>query len=174
MERGKKMNEEREVLKGTTAFLTEDAGIIEKEEIKSILPHRGTKLLLDQVLITAQKITGKFRVTKEVCQGHAVLNGKLVLKGSDLLDMAAQLLAVWMAQNSDFKENGAVIREYKGAKFRKPIFPGELLVLEMDKEDTLARVFREGKIITVTGERFLAKVKNEIRAEIYPVKLFIG
>lgn len=168
------MNEERKVLKGTTAFLTEDAGIIEKEEIESILPHRGTKLLLDRILITAQKITGKFRVTKEVCQGHAVLNGKLVLKGSDLLDMAAQLLAVWVAHNSDFEGNGVVIREYKGAKFRKPIFPGELLVLEIDAKDALVRVFKGGKIIIAIGKRFLAKVEDEIKAEVYSVKLFIG
>lgn len=168
------MNGERKVFKDTTAFLTEDNRIIEKEGIKSILPHRGTKLLLDQVLITAEEIIGKFRVTKEVCEGHAVFNGELVLRGSDLLDMAAQLLGVWLAQSPDFEGKRTVIRGYKGAKFRKPIFPGELLVLEMNTEDTLARVLKERKIIIAIGKRFLAKVEDEIKAEIYSVEIFIG
>jgi len=166
----------RKIFRGVVNFLKrEEKIIINKEQIGLILPHRGRMLLLDRVVITAQKIMGEFIVTNEVCDGHAVLEGKLVLKGSDLFDMAAQLLGVWAAQHSDaeFKGKKTVIREYGGAKFRNPIFPKEFLVMEIDPENASAQVMVGRDIIITKGEKFSARVGKEKKAEISSVELII-
>jgi len=166
----------RKIFRGVVDFLKrEEKIIIDKEQIELILPHRGRMLLLDRVVITTQKIMGEFTVTHEVCDGHAVLEEKLVLKGSDLFDIAAQLLGVWAAQHSDaeFKNRKTVIREYGGAKFRNPIFPGELLVMEIDPENASAQVLVGRDIIITKGEKFSARVGKERKAEISFVELII-
>jgi len=164
----------RKVIKGVTHFLKKEKRIINKEQIESILPHRGRMLLLDRVIITAKKITGEFTVTKEVCEGHAVLDGEVLLKGSDFLDMAAQLLGVWTAQGSNFEGRKTVIREYGGAKFRKPTSPGELLVLEIETDNVSADdVYGDGRLIIAKGENFLARVGEERKTEVYSVELVI-
>ncbi len=140
----------------------------------SILPHRGDKLLLDKVTITTKKIIGEFKVTNEVCEGHAVLDGKLVMKGSDVLDMAAQLLGVWLAQHTGHIEASnkrVMVREYGGAKFRKPIYPDEVLTLEVDAESVSAEVFSDDKLIIAKGSNFSARAGEEIKANIYSVEL---
>jgi len=73
---------------------------ISELEIEEILPHRDRMLLLNRVIITEKEIVGTFNITEEVCEGHA-FKGNKVFKGSDLLDMAAQLLGVWSAQYED-------------------------------------------------------------------------
>lgn len=149
--------------------------VIDKEKIQLILPHRGPKLLLDKVTINTEKISGEFLVTEAVCEGHVVWEGKSVLPGAYLFEMAAQLLGVWTAQHSDFKfeSRKTVVREYGGAKFRKPIFPEELLVLEVNANNVSAEILREGKIIIVSGNNFSARAGEEKKANIYSVELMI-
>lgn len=151
--------------------------IVGKPGIESILPHRGRMLLLDNIDITEKRVLGGFRVTDEVCEGHRVLDGKEILKGSDLFDMAAQLLVVsWVVEQPELQGKIYLPRKYEGVKFRKPIFPGELLVLEIKIEDVRAEILKKeegGDVIFLTGERFLAKVDKETRAEVSGVYLAI-
>lgn len=149
--------------------------VIGEREIMEILPHRGRMVLLDEVIINADRVTGSFLVTKEVCEGHAVLNGGSVLRGSDILDMAAQLLGVW-TYNHFRCLRGCMVREYGGAKFLKTISPGERLTLEITAKDI--EVDDSGErggrwLIFVTGKNFLAKVESQTRAKIFSVKLVI-
>jgi len=110
-------------------FLKKDKIVLEKKEIEKILPHRGKMLLLDKVEITKKEITGEFLITIEVCEGHAI-NGKEVFRGVDYLEMAAQLLGIWLSQQ--------IAEENKMASLRKSSFkcfsfsqPGDLLKIKM-------------------------------------------
>jgi len=150
--------------------------IVSREEIMRILPHRGRMLLLDEVVITDNKAEGKFLVTEEVCQGHAVFDSKLVLKGSDLFDMAAQLLGVWAAKNIDFPPKNRLIREYGRARFRKPIFPGEKLVIEIEIPKIKANILSNKggwKTVHIIGEEFSVRVGDEAKARIFSVELVV-
>ncbi len=114
-------------------FLKREKRIIEKEQIKSILPHRGTKLFLDRVIITRKKIIGEFSVTVEACEGHEI-GGQSLFRGVDYTEMTAQLLGVWLAQQagqySDFDGKLAALRK---ASFKSIslCIPGDLLRIEI-------------------------------------------
>lgn len=146
--------------------------VLERKEIKEILPHRGTMLLLDKVEVTDEKIIGEFTVTREVCEGHAVLDRKLILKGSDLFDMSAQLLSIFLgSQRSQFFGRTCVVNEYTGAKFKAPIKPFEKIIIELAVVDIVIK--RKNNFIFVVGENFVVWdwKKEELKAKIHGVKL---
>ncbi len=155
----------------------EKVTIIGKRGIKRILPHRGRMLLLDEVSISSTKIIGKFRVTRKVCKGHAVLGGELVLRGCELFDMSAQLLGVWASHLLKIKKD-ALVRSYGegaygGAKFRKPIYSREILNLEINTNNISSEILRGGRVIVIRGRSFSAQVNGEARAEVKSVELVV-
>lgn len=148
---------------------------IPKEKIEEILPHQGRMLLLDRVMIDGDKITGKLLVREEICEGHPVFDGKLALRGSDLFDMAAQLLGVWIASSPNLvsSHRNCLVRKYGGARFWKVIFAFELLTMEISTENIKVESFsREERQVTfISGEKFIVRVGEEKRAEIVAVEL---
>lgn len=146
--------------------------VVGREEIERILPHRGRALLLDEVVITPSGMTGRFVVTEEVCEGHDVLNGKL-LKGSDFLDMAAQLVGIWASRNPHLQGYQAVVRSYGGSKFYNPARPGELLELRVEAAHLSGEVGIRGSrsIAKVRGEKFVASANGGKKAIIEAVEL---
>ncbi|MFA5878341.1 MAG: hypothetical protein WC845_03180 [Candidatus Staskawiczbacteria bacterium] len=146
--------------------------IVSTEEIMAILPHRGRMLLLNRVVIRPDRVIGEFKVTDEVCEGHA-FEGRLVFKGSDFSDMAAQLLGVWAAQYPDFEGKKAYARQYGGSKFQGLVSPGDLILMEISAghlraEITIRPKFRK---ILVTGTDFSAMVGGQQIAKIFSVEL---
>ncbi len=147
--------------------------IIGKEEIMSILPHRGRMLLLDQVIITDETVAGEFLVTKDVCEGHQ-FNGHPVFRGIDTLDMAAQLLGVWAAQHFS-TEALAVVRKYGGTKFIDKVVPFDTLIVEINVNDLKIEIVgRPGREIKkVIGINFSARVGKNHKAEIALIELIV-
>lgn len=188
---GKKRRRVREiVVKGVKALLEklekkEEGIIIEKEKIMSILPHRGDKLLLDKVIITTDKVIGEFKVTEEVCKGHE-FEGKLVFRGVDIIEMAAQLLGVWAGQYSEFKGKIAYFKSIVGeVKFIGAIFPFDLVVMKLpvekevgteEEENPRVESFgRPGRLIQrIIGENFIAMVNGQRKAIISSIGLAVG
>lgn len=151
----------RKIYKGFDFLELEQERTISSEQIRSILPHRGHFLLLDEVLITSQKIIGKVRITEDMCLGHAVFNGKMVFRGSDFIDMAAQLLAIWAVQWPQlcFSLKGKICMpvEYGNSTFRAKVLPGDLVLMTPKK--VWARE-KTGRILII-GEKFTAEVEGK-------------
>ncbi len=181
VKRAKRARMVKKVIKGVTGFLQKEKRILDKDAIKLILPHRGDKLLLDRVVITANKISGEFTVTEEVCKGHE-FNGQLIFRGVDTIEMAAQLLGIWAAQHPDFKKKTAYFKSIKGeVKFSGLIVPPNLLVVEIpvkeNEEEQNPRIEikgRPGRLVQrIVGENFVAKVKGESKSMISCIELVI-
>jgi len=122
----------RKVIAGVK-FLKKEERIIEKEQIMSILPHRGGKLFLDKVTITPKEIIGEWSVTREACEGHEI-GGQLMFKGVDCPEMAAQLLGVWLSQQADLYPNlGGTLAFFRKASFKCMglAVPGDLLKVKI-------------------------------------------
>ncbi|MGA1600351.1 MAG: 3-hydroxyacyl-ACP dehydratase FabZ [bacterium] len=107
--------------------------MMDLEGIKKILPHRYPFLWIDRVLEVRpgeyckaiKNVTGG----EEVFQGH--FPGYPVFPGVLILEALAQTSGIVM--DSTVEESSGVMVLYAGinnAKFRKPVVPGDQLVLE--------------------------------------------
>lgn len=185
----------RRIIKGVVSFLLQrEKIIIEKEEIQSILPHRGRALMLDRVVITGSKLQGELTVREEHCSGHEI-GGRPILPGVDFPEMAAQLLGIWVAQyaiNSEAELDGKIapLRQASFKTFR-PVRPGDLVVIETpiiemiekereagesggDESPRIEMVGRPGRLIQkAVGENFVATVKDKLVAKVFSVELSI-
>ena len=109
--------------------------VMDNVEIQSILPHRYPFLLVDRIheLDPDRRIVGIKNVTinEPFFQGH--FPGRPVMPGVLILEALAQVGGVLA-----FKSLGPVGRPVvyltgiDGAKFRKPVVPGDILRLEVD------------------------------------------
>ncbi len=153
--------------------------IVSGDDIAVILPHRGRMLLLDQVTITKgknPKVLGKLLVTEEICEGHAVLGGHLVFRGVDIAEMAAQTLGVyWGINHPEFVERKCMLRSFGNAKFSKPVFVGDSLVIEVSTNNISSRSLGgpeiKKTIIRIKGRMFIARVDRERKAQINNIEL---
>ena len=151
-----------------------EAAIVEKEQIESMLPHRGRMLLLDKVHISADEVRGIFTVTKEVCEDHAVLGETLVFRGVDTVEMAAQTVGVsWGVQHPDFLEKKGMLRRVDRVKFSKPVFVGDSIEVAV-KASKIRDVVLGGpepekiivKVIAQSIEVFVGKERKAVIGEI--------
>ena len=109
--------------------------VMDNVEIQSIVPHRYPFLLVDRIreLDPDRRIVGIKNVTinEPFFQGH--FPGRPVMPGVLILEALAQVGGVLA-----FKSLGSVGRPVvyltgiDGAKFRKPVVPGDILRLEVD------------------------------------------
>lgn len=159
----------------TEAHTEETVDEIETEEISDTLPHRGRMRLLDRVIITTAKITGEFEVTEEVCEGHEIEEGKPVLKGSDLYDMAAQLVGIWASRHSAFQGKRAAVRRYGEAKFQGFIGAGDIVIVSTHANNLAGEVTIKPRLekIIITGNDFSFRVGGIQKAHIGFVELIV-
>jgi len=176
----------KRIIRGVTGFLRKKERVLDKDAIESILPHRENKLLLDRVVVTANKVSGEFTVTEEVCRGHQ-FNGQLIFRGIDVVEMAAQLLGVWAAQYPEFEGKLAYFRSIQGeVRFIGKVIPSDLLVVEIpvreerleeggvDENPRIEIRGRPGRLIQrVIGENFIARVNKKTKATISHIELII-
>jgi len=105
--------------------------ILSAKEIEKILPHRYPFLLVDRVLemnLEENEILGLKNVTvnEPFFQGH--FPGAPIMPGVLLLEALAQTGGILVHQKGYIKKI-AVLLNITSAKFRKPVVPGDVLLL---------------------------------------------
>ncbi len=158
--------------KGVT--IQEEELRIETDVILTILPHRGRWRLIDCVVITPQKVTGFFTMTKEICEGHGI-GDNIVFPGALLAEMANQLLGVWFATQHPeligagktfFARSGG----YKASTF---IYPGDLVRIETSHADLsgLTKTTRRGTMTDLIGKNFVIMVGPVLKGSVPYVEI---
>jgi beta-hydroxyacyl-ACP dehydratase FabZ len=132
---------------------------VDVREILGILPHRYPFFLVDRVLeATDEKIVALKNVTmnEPFFQGH--FPGHPVMPGVLIIEAMAQAGALLAARASTFDREKQVIyfMAIDKAKFRKPVVPGDQLVLEV------VPLRKGGAIWKLRGE---AKVAGQLVCE---------
>jgi beta-hydroxyacyl-ACP dehydratase FabZ len=103
-------------------------------EIMKLLPHRYPMLLIDRILeIEEKKITGIKNVSanEQFFQGH--FPGAPVMPGVLIVEAMAQCAAVLFLR--DIEDRDKKLFLFGGvdkARFRKPVIPGDQLILECE------------------------------------------
>jgi beta-hydroxyacyl-ACP dehydratase FabZ len=107
---------------------------VDSREIQGILPHRYPFLLVDRVMeIGPDKIVARKNVSagEPFFQGH--FPGHPVMPGVLIIEALAQAGAILAAKATGFDPATQVVyfMAIDKAKFRKPVVPGDQLVLEV-------------------------------------------
>lgn len=128
------------------------------QEIMNIIPHRYPFLLIDTVeeLEPGVRAVGKkcVSVNEPFFQGH--FPGNPVMPGALIVEALAQVGAVAMLSQPEFKGRTAYFAGIDKARFRRKVVPGDVLLLETE-------------IIKVKGPigvgRAVAKVDGQVAAQ---------
>jgi 3-hydroxyacyl-[acyl-carrier-protein] dehydratase len=133
---------------------------IANEEIQKILPHRYPFLLIDRILdfTLNEKVVGLKNVTvnESFFQGH--FPGRPVMPGVLIIEAMAQVGGI-LAYKSAPQLTAKKLIYFMGmdkVKFRKPVVPGDQLILE------LVALRRGQKVWKMQGRAF---VKEDVVAE---------
>lgn len=132
--------------------------MIDINDIKKILPHRYPFLLVDRVLelIPNQRIVALKNVTvnENFFNGH--FPSKPVMPGVLIIESMAQAAGLVMLSQEEHKGKIPYFTGIDNARFRKPIVPGDQIIIEVD-------------VIKVRGSvgrvKAVAKTDNQIATE---------
>ena len=127
-------------------------------DILKFLPHRYPFLLIDRVL---EADAQRFRVLKNVTFNEPHFQGHFpsfpIMPGVLIIEAMAQASVAVIAKQPDFTPGGLVfLVGIDEARFKKPVVPGDTLILE---GELLSYRRRFGKV------KALAKVEGEVRSE---------
>lgn len=123
------------------------------KEIMEIIPHRYPFLFVDGIteLEPGKKAVGFKNVTmnEPFFQGH--FPGEPVMPGVIMIEALAQVGAVAILSEEQFKGKLAFFGGIKSARFRKMVFPGDTLRLEVELTKRRGPI-GIGKAIAYVGE----------------------
>lgn len=128
--------------------------LLDINQIKEILPHRYPFLLVDKIvnLVPGKKITGIKNVTanEPFFQGHFPV--RPIMPGVLIIEALAQTCGILALQDEDRRGKLAFFASIKEAKFRKPVVPGDTLVLEVEVVNDRIRIVQCRGVAKVNGE----------------------
>jgi len=125
---------------------------IDIKEIKKYLPHRYPFLLVDKIIdMEEKKITGIKNVTvnEPFFVGHFPEHP--VMPGVLTIEALAQTLGVLVLKREENKGKLAYFASINNAKFRKPVFPGDTLTLEVEVTKHRSKVVQAHGVAKVDG-----------------------
>ncbi|MBX7101680.1 MAG: 3-hydroxyacyl-ACP dehydratase FabZ [Myxococcaceae bacterium] len=137
------------------------------QDIQALLPHRYPFLLVDRVtaLVPQERLVARKMVTanEPFFQGH--FPGHMVMPGVLILEAMAQASAVlaYKSEGKDPKSFVTYLMSIDGAKFRRPVVPGDCLELTIEVLRHKTSVWKTRGTATVDGQlaaeaEFLATV----------------
>jgi 3-hydroxyacyl-[acyl-carrier-protein] dehydratase len=140
------------------------------QEIQQLLPHRYPFLLVDRVveIVPGQKLVAYKNVTmnEDFFNGH--FPGHPVMPGVLILEALAQATAIlaYKTENMDPKNMVTYLMGVDGARFRKPVVPGDRLQLNIEVIRHKGAIWKTKGTATVDGVKvaegeFLATVVDK-------------
>ena len=142
----------------TTKTAPEGGKTIEQIDIQRIMhdiPHRYPFLMLDRVVdvVTNQSAVGvkNVSVNEPFFAGH--FPNHPVMPGVLIIESMAQTAAVLVVETLGPEAAGKVVyfMSIEGAKFRRPVVPGDQLLVQCDKERNRGNVWKFHAVARVDG-----------------------
>ncbi|MCX8010445.1 MAG: 3-hydroxyacyl-ACP dehydratase FabZ, partial [Ignavibacteria bacterium] len=126
-------------------FVKKEGVIFDANAIMRILPHRYPFVMVDKIveLKMGEKVVGVKNVTVDepFFTGH--FPGQLVMPGVLILEALAQTGGILLLQSlGDFQNQLVYFMGINNAKFRKPVVPGDQLILEVDLVNQRSKTFQ--------------------------------
>ena len=128
-------------------------GAMSVERIDEILPHRYPFLMVDRVLkIDGNKIVGLKNVTinEYFFQGH--FPGHPIMPGVLQLEAMAQVAGMLLLKIVEAASQVAYFMSAEDVKWRKPVFPGDVLIIEVELIKQRGKIGKAKGVCKVGGE----------------------
>ena len=141
----------KEPVESTTP--TEPKAEIEIDELMKILPHRYPFLMVDRVLkIDGNKIVAvkNVSINESYFQGH--FPGHPIMPGVLQLEAMAQVAGVLMLKQAENMGKMAYFMSAESVKWRKPVRPGDRLVIEVELTKVRSKIGKARGACKVDGE----------------------
>ena len=132
-------------------------GVMDIREIKKILPHRYPFLFVDKILSLGKKrAVGLKSVTggEDFFQGH--FPDFPVMPAVLTLETMAQVAGVLLLSKSESKGKLPFFAAIENAKFRKPVLPGDQLLIEVEVQKLKQRTGKVHAFATV-GDKIVVE-----------------
>lgn len=131
--------------------------LIDIQEIIKLIPHRYPILLVDKVIAIepGQSIVGVKNVTFNEPHFMGHFPDKPIMPGVLIIEALAQAGAIMVMKTDDFVagENLVYFMSIDGAKFRKPVVPGDTLTLHVSKIQNRGPVWKLDAVAKVDGQK---------------------
>jgi UDP-3-O-[3-hydroxymyristoyl] N-acetylglucosamine deacetylase/3-hydroxyacyl-[acyl-carrier-protein] dehydratase len=130
-----------------------EAGAMDIEQIMKLLPHRYPFLLVDKVLrMEGAKIVGLKNVTmnEPFFQGH--FPGHPIMPGVLQLEAMAQVGGLLMMKHAEQVKQLAYFMAAESVKWRKPVLPGDTLIIEVELVKTRGKICKAKGVCKVAGD----------------------
>ena len=148
--------------------------IIQRNEIKKLLPHRRPFLFLDSCNILEIGIKGvgyrKFSPDEYFFKGH--FPNLPIVPGVILIEALAQTAGVVVSKGFEHTSDKSVLfMSISNAKFRKPVLPNDEISFEVEKINNVKSVYKfqgvaKNKITKVCESEFSAMIIDKASSEI--------
>jgi UDP-3-O-[3-hydroxymyristoyl] N-acetylglucosamine deacetylase/3-hydroxyacyl-[acyl-carrier-protein] dehydratase len=128
-------------------------GAIDVSGVMRIIPHRYPFLMIDRVLkIEGSRITGvkNVSINEPYFQGH--FPGHPVMPGVLQLEAIAQLAGILMFKRAETAGQIAYFMAAEDVKWRKPVLPGDTLVVEVEMTRMRSKIGKAKGVCKVLGE----------------------
>ena len=133
--------------------LVAENGAMDVEAIMKLLPHRPPILMVDRVLkIEPGKIVGVKNVAmnEPFFQGH--FPGHPIMPGVLQLEAIAQVAGLLMMKHAETGRQMAYFMAADNVKWRKPVVPGDTLIIEADLVKARGKICKAKGVCKVNGE----------------------
>ena len=133
----------------------ETIALIDIARIMHAIPHRYPFLMIDRVVDVVRNVSAigvkNVSVNEHFFQGH--FPGHPVMPGVLIIESMAQTAAVLVVETLGPESAGKVVyfMSIEGAKFRRPVVPGDQLRIHVTKERRRGNVWKFNAVARVDG-----------------------
>ncbi len=128
--------------------------VMDIHEISAVLPHRYPMLMVDRIIeITDESVVGLKNVTVNEPHFMGHFPGYPVMPGVLIIEAMAQVAGILIGKLAPHTRGKLMfLASVEDAKFRKPVFPGDQLRIEMKKLRLKHSVAKLQGTATVDGQ----------------------